>query len=648
MTFVLREQMISKVGAQEGTNTSCSDLWTMPLAEKKDAGNIYTDLHIIRKEQSSAGSGYDTITLSVPDQGKDFLPNFRIGDMVYLYTYKLKEEPDVRKAILYKGVLQEIHSDEIVVHLTDGQQNADIFEMNLPYAIEHGTSDASTGGSIRNLHQFICAPKEKRDLLLGQRAPQRDASLTLTRHYDDVLDDIILRAKQAQDYFLLVGPPGTGKTSRALKFMVEEALNDGTGMPTAESIASGGKTAQQPASSILLMSYTNRAVDEICEMLVDSGIPFLRLGSEYSCDERFRPYLIEKAISDCPKLEAIKQYIIGTRVIVGTTSMMTSKPFIFSLKHFKLAIIDESSQILEPNLIGLLSAVDKFILIGDYKQLPAVVQQSEQDSGIPTINDSQKDGVIDMSILQDISLTNCRNSLFERLIHWEDHEERSEFIGILRRQGRMHPEIAEFPNRMFYRREKLEPVPCPHQLETELSYTLPSEDALDDLLKEHRMIFLPSKFCKEPNVSDKINANEAAIVVDLLRRIHRFYGERFDAKKTVGVIVPYRNQIAMVRKGIEKLGIPELEKISIDTVERYQGSQRDVIIYSFTIQNIWQLDFLAGNSFVEDGAIIDRKLNVAITRARKQMIMTGNPEILRNNQIFSELMNYVKEKGGYL
>ena len=446
---------------------------------------------------------------------------------------------------------------------------------------------------------------------------------------------------------LLVGPPGTGKTSRALKFMVEEALNDGTGMPTAESIASGGKTAQQPASSILLMSYTNRAVDEICEMLVDSGIPFLRLGSEYSCDERFRPYLIEKAISDCPKLEAIKQYIIGTRVIVGTTSMMTSKPFIFLLKHFKLAIIDESSQILEPNLIGLLSAVDKFILIGDYKQLPAVVQQSEQDSGIPTINDSQKGGIIDMSILQDICLTNCRNSLFERLIHWEDHEERSEFIGILRRQGRMHPEIAEFPNRMFYRREKLEPVPCPHQLETELSYTLPSEDALDDLLKEHRMIFFPSKFCKEPNVSDKINANEAAIVVDLLRRIHRFYGERFDAKKTVGVIVPYRNQIAMVRKGIEKLGIPELEKISIDTVERYQGSQRDVIIYSFTIQNIWQLDFLAGNSFVEDGAIIDRKLNVAITRARKQMIMTGNPEILRNNQIFSELMNYVKEKGGY-
>ena len=654
MTFVLREQMISKVGAQEGTNTSSSDLWTMPLAEKKDAGNIYTDLHITKKEMSAIGNGYDTITLSVPDQGKDFLPNFRIGDMVYLYAYRPEEEPDVRKAILYKGVLQEIHTHELVVHLNDGQQNADIFEMDKPYAIEHGTADASTGGSIRGLHQFISTPKDKRDLLLGQRAPLRDTSLTLTKHYDDVLDDIILRAKQAQDYFLLVGPPGTGKTSRALKFMVEEALNDGTGIPTSEGTNStqganyrnsGGQ--QQRASSILLMSYTNRAVDEICEMLVDSGIPFLRLGSEFSCDERFRPYLIEKAIAQCPKLEAIRQYIIGTRVIVGTTSMIASKPFVFNLKHFKLAIIDESSQILEPNLVGLLTAVDKFILIGDYKQLPAVVQQSEKDSAIPTINDSQTNAVIDMSVLQDICLTNCRNSLFERLIRWEDHEERTDFIGILRRQGRMHPEIAEFPNQMFYRREQLEPVPCPHQLETELAYSLPSQDALDDVLKAHRMVFIPSEFCKEPNVSDKINASEASIVVDVLRRIHRFYGKDFNAQKTVGVIVPYRNQIAMIRKGIEKLGIPELEHISIDTVERYQGSQRDVIIYSFTIQNIWQLDFLAGNSFVEDGHIIDRKLNVAITRARKQMIMTGNPEILRNNQIFNELMEYVKRKEGY-
>ena len=150
------------------------------------------------------------------------------------------------------------------------------------------------------------------------------------------------------------------------------------------------------------------------------------------------------------------------------------------------------------------------------------------------------------------------------------------------------------------------------------------------------------------NISDKVNAEEARIVTDILRRIYRFYGNKFNADKTVGVIVPYRNQISMIRKEIEKLGIPQLEDISIDTVERYQGSQRDVIIYSFTIQNRYQLDFLTSNCFEEDNHIIDRKLNVAMTRARKQMIFTGNYDILNNDIIFQQLIEYIKTKQGYI
>jgi superfamily I DNA and/or RNA helicase len=65
------------------------------------------------------------------------------------------------------------------------------------------------------------------------------------------------------------------------------------------------------------------------------------------------------------------------------------------------------------------------------------------------------------------------------------------------------------------------------------------------------------------------------------------------------------------------------------------------------VQNSYQLDFLTNNCFVEDGHIIDRKLNVAITRARKQLIITGNPVILSSNNIFKELMQFVKEKDGY-
>jgi superfamily I DNA and/or RNA helicase len=102
--------------------------------------------------------------------------------------------------------------------------------------------------------------------------------------------------------------------------------------------------------------------------------------------------------------------------------------------------------------------------------------------------------------------------------------------------------------------------------------------------------------------------------------------------------VTYRYQIALIRREMMKLDIPELLDISIDTVERYQGSQRDVIIYSLGVQNATDLDFLTSNCFEEDGRVIDRKLNVAMTRARKQLLMTGNRDVLCRNAIFQELM----------
>ena len=95
----------------------------------------------------------------------------------------------------------------------------------------------------------------------------------------------------------------------------------------------------------------------------------------------------------------------------------------------------------------------------------------------------------------------------------------------------------------------------------------------------------------------------------------------------------------MIRREIAQLGLPQLNNISIDTVERYQGSQRDVIVYSFTVNRPYQLDFLTSNCFTEEGRIIDRKLNVAITRARKQMLMTGNASLLRRNPVFAQLID---------
>ena len=641
MTFVIKEQLVSKVGAQEGVGNSNADLWNMPLAEKKDTGNIYTELTITDKSCSSSFNGYDTITLNVPQQGIDFLPNFRRGDMVYLYAYKKNEEPDVRKSILFKGSLQEIHTSSIVVHLNDGQQNPNLIAGEC-FALEHAGSDIGGTSAIRSLYTFITSDVERRQLLLGQRAPRADKSLVLSRSYHPDYDDIILKAKQAQDYFLLIGPPGTGKTSQALQYLVLEQLAEKPKVQSTKPNDQSPKVNGQ--SSILLLAYTNRAVDEICNMLSEHEIDYIRIGNEYSCDPKYSDHLLQEVLDENTTLNSIKSTLSEAQIIVATTSTMNSRSALFNIKHFDLVIIDEASQILEPNIVGILTArqeegraIDRFILVGDHKQLPAVVQQQ-----------GEADVENTSSVLENIHLSSCANSLFERLILTERAAGRTNFIGTLHKQGRMHPDIADFANRKFYAKEQLECVPLAHQLETELSYNEESEDALDNALKAHRMIFIPSMPCKQLNISEKVNTDEARIIADLLRRLYRQMSKDFDPQKSVGVIVPYRNQIAMIRKEIERLEIPALEDISIDTVERYQGSQRDVILYSFTIQSRYQLDFLTANTFYEEGQPIDRKLNVAITRARKQLILTGNESTLRQNQLFAELIDYIKEKGGYV
>lgn len=622
-TFVSKEQILSKTGGSNDASHGFAGNWHIPLHEKLEAGNILTGLTIQEKQSSGPGKGYDLIELHIPAQDEDFLPNFRTGDMVILYAYK--EEPDMRKQILMKGNILDLQTDRMTLVLRNGQQNKDIIGgKEEVFAVEHDFSDTSANNGFRGLYAFLSAQADRKELLLGVRPPAQLEDVKLNGDYGR-FNELILKEKQAKDYFLLVGPPGTGKTSCALRFMVEEALSE-------------------PDTSILLLSYTNRAVDEICAMLTDSGIaertPFIRIGNELSCDKRFVPYLLKYSLDDCPKLTDIQQKMARTRIFVGTTTAINNRLNLFTLKHFQLAIIDEASQILEPDLIGILSArhqqhnaIDKFVLVGDYKQLPAIAQQSAEEAAVTDL------------LLRNIGLEDCRNSLFERLYKSSPDTCRS----ILHKQGRMHPAIAEFPNQTFYYREQLESVPLPHQLEeTPYEAGLTPQDAIDQLLLERRMVFIPAEAPDHLTCSDKTNPNEARIVATLLGHIYRLTESRFDPNRTVGVIVPYRNQIAMIRKEIAHLQLPALQDISIDTVERYQGSQRDIIIYSFTIQNFSQLNFLTANTFQEGNFLIDRKLNVALTRARKQLLLTGNPHILGANITFYKLMEYIRLHNGYL
>ena len=532
--------------------------------------------------------------------------DLRRGDMIYLY--RKDGDADPSHHILRKGVIDRIDDQTLTLWPSNSIKDAPETFSKDTYAIEPATTDATATAALRSLMAFCAAPTDKRDLLLGRREPRCDQSQQLSRSYHPAYDDILLRAKQARDYFLLQGPPGTGKTSMALRFLVEEELELNSSLFTHHS------SLEQ--SSILLTAYTHRAVDEICSMLEAAGQDYLLLGSEAMCDPRFAPRLLSRSIGHQPKLSQMRQRLNDVRIVVSTTLTLLTHPHLFRIKHFSLCIVDEASQILEPYIVGLLSSkqIDRFILIGDHKQLPAVVAQPDDEP----------------------RLHSCRQSLFERLLRQEQVAGRVDFTGILRHQGRMHPDIAAFPNEWFYASEQLLPVPLPHQEETALDYHQPSVDMLDDLLKQHRVLFLPSSLTSSP---PHLLTSEPAIVADLLHRLYRQIGsDHFDVNRSIGVIVTYRHQITLIRREIAKLNLPMLLDISIDTVERYQGSQRDVIIYAFGVQDQADLDFLTANCFEEDGRTIDRKLNVAMTRARKQLLMTGFPSVLNRNPIFAELI----------
>lgn len=520
--------------------------------------------------------------------------------------------------MVFKGNIESLADNEIGIRLRATQQNPSVLPAESLYAIEHDTMDTTFRSMYQGLYAYMSATKERRDLLLAQRPPRFDESYDpLIAQAKDDFTRVALKAKAAQDYFLLVGPPGTGKTSCALKQMVETFHAD-------------------KESQILLLSYTNRAVDEICKSLssIAPQVDFIRVGSELSCDKAYRQHLIENELSTCSRRTEVYDRIRNCRIIVGTVAAISGKPELFRLKHFHVAIIDEATQILEPQLLAILSArtdddrnaIDKFILIGDHKQLPAVVLQNKEQSAI-----------YDETLLS-IGLRNLNDSLFERLYRnctaASAHEPSSaatitahRSYDMLCRQGRMHPEVALFANHAFYGGHLI-PVGLPHQI----------EDSADIC----RLAFYPSE-PEQAGGSAKINHSEAEIVASLAARIFHEHRTDFDEGRTLGIITPYRSQIALIKKQLETLGIPALNRILVDTVERFQGSERDVIIYSCCINSYYQLKFVS-NLTEEAGVLIDRKLNVALTRARKQLFVTGVPKFLNSNPLYQSLLKLIDSR----
>lgn len=586
LEFIEREQAESKMcDTRPDSTRALASLWNADINTKMENGDIFLDLRLADLRMKD---GVEALCLERSD-GQGNQPNFRIGDAVILYKRNSDQDSAITQQV-FRCNVESYDSDRIWLQLKNSQRNKDIFCDADLYALEHDHVDANFRSLYSGLFSLLTCEKSRRDLLLCQRKPTKD------------------------DLFLLMGPPGTGKTSVALKRMVEDELSQG--------------------HNILLLSYTNRAVDEICQMLssIESSFSYIRLGRELSCAPAYREHLLSNVISDLSNRQQVTQKIQETPVFVSTVASMNSHTALMRLKHFHVAIFDEASQILEPQMIGILtsSAIDRFVMIGDHKQLPAVVVQSEEKSAVHS------------PLLHKIGLTNCRNSLFERL--YEQNRDNEDVVAMLDHQGRMHPAIAAFASDAFYD-GRLLPVGLPHQNEP-LPYKYNNvEHPIEHLIATHRCAFIN---VPRPSLEDRLpkaNILEARMIAQLVKGIlflHEQNGLPFSPERQLGIIVPFRRQIALVRAEIAKLLPEAASEIVIDTVERYQGSQRDIIIYGTTITQRYELDILSNLTETSSGTV-DRKLNVAITRARKQLFILGNEKLLQNNPLYAHLIQYCKK-----
>lgn len=612
--FIAREQRLAKTGVEgiENLNGQAA-LWRNSYEQKHASFDILNHLEVL---VNKADEAEPLLALGRTDRTPQ-LANFRAGDIAVLYPCRDGEEQAALRNQVLKCTIIEIGRDQILVRLRSRQRNTTLIAQTPLWSIEHDLLDSSFTAQYRSLFEFMSTEKNKRELLLGLHAPaiaEAETTMTSPAGMTAEQESIFHKVLASKDYFLLWGPPGTGKTSVMLRNMVAHFFENST-------------------DNLLVLAYTNRAVDEICEAIESIGEhmrdKYLRIGSRYATEHRFHERLFEANIEKVNARADLKALISDCRIMVGTVSSLAGKPELFQLKTFKRAIIDEASQILEPMLMGLLPHFEWFTLIGDHKQLPAVVSQ---DESLSAVHDAE---------LHNIGLSNLRQSLFERLFkrclandwHWAYAQ--------LSQQGRMHQEIMSFPNRFFYE-TTLQILPSGvwgYERQIASLEKPATENGTSHWLSQlaaARAVFIPTPI-DELGAVQKINACESEVVAELAHYLLQEYqanGKVFHAG-SIGVITPYRAQIARIRQALANSNF-DAEQITVDTVERYQGGARDIIIISLCTNSLYQLSTLS--SLSEEG--IDRKLNVALTRAREQIILLGNPELLAHSAIYKELMNF--------
>jgi DNA replication ATP-dependent helicase Dna2 len=452
-----------------------------------------------------------------------------------------------------------------------------------PTLIDRYSADVVNRRMQHNLTRWLHVDDHRQALVRGEIRPRFDAdpppiNPDTMQGLNGEQADAVVRALTMKDYLLIQGPPGTGKT-KVIAAIAQALLGRGF--------------------RVALAAFTNQATDTMLLRLVQNGVTnVVRLGHELAIAPELHPYrLLAQAThrtgKEHPLAEEVRGVLRTTPVVAATVATWSAEAHEVegTMPLFDVVIIDEATQLTLPATLGALRWGRRFILVGDDKQLPPLVQSvAAQANGL---------GV----------------SLFESLLVGVAAEARV----ALRRQYRMHEAICAFPSHQFYHDTLVADKSVAHAT---LAITPTRHPAILDPAQPLVWVEVSPT---DATSHAKLNIAEARVAAELAHAL----AESGLAPDDIGIIAPFRAQVAHIRQ----LAADLIEQgATIDTVDRFQGGERGVIILSLAATTPPEVGSPLAK-FLGDA----RRLNVALTRARHKLIILGHQAALAHLPLLRDL-----------
>ena len=591
----------------------------MGLLRKVKRGDAWYPVKIGKSYYNSLNQ----LVVEVHRQGDEEIEhNFEFGKPVCFFSVG---EKDKIRYFSFTGTVSYVDGDRMVVSVPDNGQLIDVQGAE-NVGVQLFFDETSYKMMFDALDRVIKAKGRLgylRDLFYSRQQAETFSFAPMHFPYlNRTQEEAVNKVLRAKDVAIVHGPPGTGKTTTLVEAIYETLRRE---------------------NQVLVCAQSNMAVDWISEKLVDRGINVLRIGNptrvndkmlSFTYERRFEAHpdyellwAIRKAIRELrahrkrgdekyhQKLERLKEratelevrinaQLFGEARVIACTLVGSANRLLEGQK-FGTLFIDEAAQALEAACWIPIRRVSRVILAGDHCQLPPTVKSFA----------ALKAGL--------------GKTLMERIV-----DNKPEVVTLLKMQYRMNEEIMRFSSDWFYGNQVESAPDVKFRSILDLDIPMTWVDTSQFQLPENEESLFKEQFVGES--FGRINKAEAELTLMALETYFNKIGKQriLDERIDVGVISPYRAQVQYLRRLLKKKDFfkPYRHLISVNTVDGFQGQERDVILISLVRANDeGQIGFLRDL----------RRMNVAITRARMKLIILGDASTMTRHPFYKKLYEYI-------